>query len=241
MPPKKIKKHLLLSIICLNLLLSGISASHAENVTGTVGITECVGFNCLDINIPGRISSPDINFMKNDGDRFALVLNYPLGQQIFVSDSRTGGGFNVTMDIGDELGEGLYNADAPGDYAIDRRSIGVLSFNNNENEAVSTDSSTNNSFVTSMIDPDLDPEAAQNGVNLTYEEVKANAATFPDNYYTFFPASGSIPLIIAPDNPTGYRNNFTMGLAFLIKTPENPAQTLRDGNYQATITFTLTE
>ncbi len=219
---KKIKASVLLPVLALNLLVSGYSLGLAADVTGSVAIVSCV-VDCLTMLPPLQISRENPKFTSSSGDRLAIVFNYPLGQALSIADIRSDGGFEVEIEITD-----LVHKEKAG-YTIPHTAIGILSFNNNPDENITLDSTNPYPEVVSHI--------AQ---KLSYNQVRDNAETYSDDYYHFFPEIGSLPLISAPHNPTGYHDTFSMGLAFVFKTPPNPEQTMIDGEYFTTVTYTIT-
>lgn len=220
---KKIKASVLLPVLALNLLVSGYSLGLAADVTGSVAIADCVA-NCLTILAPEQISRENSKFTSSSGDRFAIVFNYPLGQGLSIADIRSSGGFEVEIEVTDLIHE------EKAEYSIPHTAIGVLSFNDNPDENTTLDSS--NPY------PEVISHIAQ---KLSYDQIRDNAETYSDDYYHFFPEIGSLSLVSAPHNPTGYRDTFSLGLAFIFKTPSNPEQTIIDGNYFTTVTYTITE
>lgn len=219
----------LLLITTANLCLS-IGVGNALDIVGNVTLTECTGSTCLSLTVPESLSLNKVQFLDSDGDKILVIFNYPI-QALEISDNRTSGGFNVTLNITD-----LTHSSAATSQ-IDRTYISTLSFNSNSNEGISTDNSFNEASVISHIDPDLDNP---DGNNLTYTEIVENYKTHPEWFYAF-PLNEDGLILEAPTKGTpGYRDVFKMGMAFLIDTPPLPEQSLVDGYYALSMVYTLT-
>lgn len=224
---------LIIALIVINLITSFYTAlAQSQNATGTLSISECTTFDCVTLTIPSSIATSETSFLPNEGGTVSIVMNYPLGEEIRVNDSRSTSQFRVFLDISD-----LKNATDP-TYFIEKTNIGIISFNNNPLEEISMDGPIEDNTVIAMVDPDIN---FPDGNNITYEEVVSSLSTFPPAWITYFPPAGSIQIIEAPFEPAGRKTTFNMGLAFLITTPGNPYENLIDGTYTLNATFTLTE
>ena len=218
-----------------NLLFSASLAQAPVSVTGSLGIIECTEDICLTMSPPGALtfgSAP--HFLNNDGERLTMITN-PLTEDglLRVTDSRPTGYFDIMVDITD-----LTSAVGG---KVPKTNIGIMSFNENPDENISMDSVPEDSTVVSLIDPDklLDPDET----NRTYNDILSNPEAILEDWVTPFPSTGGVLIVSADDRPR--HNAYTMGLAFFIQIPVNPAnqanpnESLRDGHYEATATFTL--
>lgn len=231
------KLYLLASVFTgVNLLVSASLAQDLINVVGTLNITDCTSASCINVSTPALLTlGPAPHFLNNEGERLIIITD-PLNDLdlISISDSRPSGQFNIMLDI-DDITNGTSTR------TIVKTDVGVMSFNENINENISLDSVPEDLTVQSLIEPDL---FDTNGSNQTYSQIVSSPNSIPDSWITQFPETGGLLIISASDAPR--KNIYTMGIAFFIKIPSNPAnptptsKALRDDNYTTTATFTLT-
>lgn len=230
----------------VNLIFSSVLAQESANITGSLGIVECVGISCLNIRPPGTadltVEPPRFylslgnnpRFLNNSEERLLLITDTSDPNfnetRLCITDSRETGSFNVSLQMTD-----LISQTDPAKKITCADHIGVMSFNQSLDEAVSMDSIPEDPSVQSFIEPDL---VHPGDGNQTYEQIITSPDSVPTEWITWFDASCNEQIITAPLGAR--KNSYKMGLAFFINTPAEPATTLADGNYQATATFTLT-
>ncbi|MCC6643576.1 hypothetical protein IT411_02400 [Candidatus Peregrinibacteria bacterium] len=227
----KLKSGLLIAVTLINLIVS--SLAYAADVSSQVGLGPCIiEAECLTISVPPSIPLSTPKFLNPTGGRLLAYYNYDLNQRIYISDSRKNGGFIVDVAVTD-----LEKTDSPG-IKIPVTDIGVVSFNNDNNENISIDSVPGDPSLISLIDPDIiNPDSTP----FKQADLVNNFQTLPENTFSFFGTSGNMAIIDGSSPPSGGRiNNYSLGMGYLFRTPADPHLNLIDGTYQMTATFTIT-
>ncbi len=220
-----------LIITVANLVIS--SLAYAAQVTGSIGLTSCtIIVDCLSISVPPSINIVQPIFLPQQSSRILAFYNYDMNQKINISDSRNNGGFTLDLTISD-----LVNQDDMISN-ISHTDIAVVSFNNNLDENINVDSSPPDPSIQVLIDPDtISPDNSA----FTQDYLINNYTTIPESSLSYFSNGDNQTIVNGSSPPSGGRmNSFTFGLAYIFKTPTDPAISLRDGPYQLNATFTLT-
>lgn len=228
------KKHLGLIWLVLTIINLAISSLvYAVGVTSSIGITDCtVVVECLEISVPPSINIPQPIFLSNTSSRLLAYYNYDIGQKIGILDSRNNGGFMVDLTISDLVNQDDLISN------ISHSDIAIVGFNNDRDENISVDSSPADPSINVLIDPDkISPDYDP----FTQAYLLSNYETMPESNLSYFTSSDNQTIVDGSSPPTGGRmNNFYFSLAYIFKTPTDPAISLRDGHYQLNATFTLT-
>lgn len=220
-----------LALATINLAIS--SFVYAADVTSSIGLTDCtVIVECLEISVPPNISIAQPIFLNQTSSRLLAYYNYDMGQRIGISDSRNNGGFMLDLTISDLVNQDDYISN------ISHTDIAIVSFNNNPDENISVDSRPADPSINVLIDPDkISPDSEP----FTQTYLLSNYATMPESNLSYFTTSDNQTIVDGSSPPLGGRmNNFYFSMAYIFKTPTDPAISLRDGHYQLNATFTLT-
>lgn len=220
-----------LIITVANLVISTLA--YAAQVTGSIGLTNCtIIVDCLSISVPPNINIVQPIFLPQQSSRILAFYNYDMNQKINISDSRNNGGFTLDLTISD-----LVNQDDMISN-ISHTDIAVVSFNNNNDENISVDSSPPDASIDVVIDPDI---ISPDSEPFTQTYLTGNYSTMPESNLSYFSNGDNQTIVNGSFPPGGGRsNNYSFSLGYIFKTPTDPAISLRDGHYQLNATFTLT-
>lgn len=220
-----------LIIATLNLVIS--SLVYAADVTSNIGLTNCtVVVECLSISVPPAINISQPVFLSQQSSRLLAYYNYDMGQHIGISDSRNSGGFMLDLTVSDLVNQDDLSSN------ISHTDIAIVGFNNDRDENISVDSTPGDPSINLLIDPDkISPDSEP----FTQAYLLSNYATMPESNLSYFTVSDNQTIVDGSSPPSGGRmNNYYFSLAYIFKTPTDPAISLRDGHYQLNATFTLT-
>ncbi len=250
--PRKIA-NILIIIVSLNLIISGLIA-YAVDSDANLGIFECEDqdpedliedVSCIDITADFTLSPTGNSplFIGDSAQTIFLRTNYSSSsnqQKINIMDARRSGEFWVSANISE-----LTLSTNPA-IVLPVEQIGMITYNTNEAQTVDG---------INYIDASSPPQSLlDRGIKGDSEfdlEASTNAAAFGTrfNMFTNDPDSShstETMVIQAPNPPAGYFGSYQFGFGLVFSFPANsllPTEdggyNLTEGNYTATLTFTL--
>lgn len=221
--------------LLINLILSGITV-HAQTTSGEIAINPCT-VDCLRLTVPSQLIKSTPTKFDNTKTNIYLRGNYGMEQGIMVRNLQETGGFDVNMQI-----TNLQLIGSPG-IALPYENIGMLTYNDSSASSVDGNNMFGDPLPISLIDP---VETGETVEPFSQTELDAQIATNDfDNYFTYFTGTSttSDSIKIMETNPANNnRGDYSVGLGLIIILPDDAinSYSITDGDYFATITFTLT-
>lgn len=221
--------------LLLNLILSGIAA-HAQSTLGTMDIAACT-MNCLRLTVPGSLTKSQPTSFDNTKTNLYLRGNYVnLEQGVFVRNLQETGGFDVYI----QSTALQLNSDST--IALPYENIGVLTYNNSDTSGVDGNNLLGGPLPTALIDPVVKGSTTEPFSQTELDNLIASDDF--DDFFTYFTGvnGNSDPIQIMGTDPlNNNRGDYSVGLGLIIIFPDDAinSYSLTDGNYSATITFTI--
>lgn len=212
-------KFTLIAILAINSLCAGSLAIAQSSIqSGTIPVNDCNAI-CLNLSTPAELALNTPQFLAPEGGVIYIAGNPAIGSQIEIEDAKGDGGFSLDLNI-----TNLSN----GTTSIPYTDIGFLTFS----EGSTVNNGRYNPTLTALNDQDY-------SFNNFSDSNLVNPTDFQYFSGTGFTSDSLVGIL--QDSPTSSsRGTYTSGLAFAIKTPENPEQLgIRDDNFTLNATFTL--